>query len=192
MASSGTVKSNYPRNVDPSTSHQRSESQNLSDQTLVETVLPVIQYKRNMWDDLLLHVEFELNCSNQDSTKLAPFKVKPGHISRLPSTKRLQGTKKDEEMAVDYVKRRKTFVQLDRDYLAAAKDSHRFCTNKNRRYRKFEVVDWVMTETKGIDANEEAELLKKRELLFMGPWRYLRNWLCFLKFQDVSLDDKCT
>lgn len=65
------------------TDHPETDGQSeRSIQTLIEVLQPTIQSEPQDWDRYLPAMEFEINASRQESTKLSPFEIDIGRIPK--------------------------------------------------------------------------------------------------------------
>lgn len=144
-------------------------------QTLIGVLQPTIQKEPKDWDRYLPAMEFELNSSRQESTKLTPFEIDIGRIPRKPLTREIGNLLSNDDTAIDFLERQKIFTQVAKDHLHAARESQRYFADRDRKDRNFKPGDWVMLQAKGTGANQRADLPTKWQPKFLGPVEVLEK-----------------
>ena len=138
--------------------------------TLSSMLRSSIQQDPTNWDTALSQFKYEYNASKHASTGLSPFEVNIGRIPHEPFTRSLSQCKIQCQSSVDFVERRKAFARIARDNLTSARAKQKHYADMKRRDVTYNVGDWVMLCTKDLNIVKRADLRRKWQPKYLGPF----------------------
>ena len=133
----------------------------------------LINHAQNNWDDMLPSIEFQMNCSKNESTGFSPFELDIGRMPRSPlSALATDAYAVPSVDAVNLVEKLKSDLVQARDNILLAQEHQRKSANNARRQESYSVGDKVLIVAEALrSASAQATRPKsKLDLMFDGPF----------------------